>query len=283
MEPAEVEKCFEVAMRLVKEAGKVVREAIKEQKNIETKTSCVDLVTESDKAVEKLLIEGLTQAFPGHKFIGEETTADTGSKCVLTDDPTWIIDPIDGTMNFVHSLPYTCVSVGLWTGRTGQIGIVYNPVLEQMFTAKKGGGAFLNGERIHVSGCKDLSQALVFAEMGTSLDPEKVKTVLTNLTTLMPRVHGVRDCGSAALNLSSVAAGWGDAAMHLTATLGPWDMAAGVLLVAEAGGAVCGVGGGEFDIMRRRVLCAATPELAQAIAGLLKQFQPTPDGDLLTC
>ncbi|XP_050699804.1 inositol monophosphatase 1-like isoform X3 [Eriocheir sinensis] len=281
MEPAEVEKCFEVAMRLVKEAGKVVREAIKEQKNIETKTSCVDLVTESDKAVEKLLIEGLTQAFPGHKFIGEETTADTGSKCVLTDDPTWIIDPIDGTMNFVHSLPYTCVSVGLWTGRTGQIGIVYNPVLEQMFTAKKGGGAFLNGERIHVSGCKDLSQALVFAEMGTSLDPEKVKTVLTNLTTLMPRVHGVRGMGSAALGIAAVAAGWGDIYYHQG--LHCWDTAAATILVAEAGGCVCDSKGGEFDIMRRRVLCAATPELAQAIAGLLKQFQPTPDGDLLTC
>ncbi|XP_050699803.1 inositol monophosphatase 1-like isoform X2 [Eriocheir sinensis] len=281
MEPAEVEKCFEVAMRLVKEAGKVVREAIKEQKNIETKTSCVDLVTESDKAVEKLLIEGLTQAFPGHKFIGEETTADTGSKCVLTDDPTWIIDPIDGTMNFVHSLPYTCVSVGLWTGRTGQIGIVYNPVLEQMFTAKKGGGAFLNGERIHVSGCKDLSQALVFAEMGTSLDPEKVKTVLTNLTTLMPRVHGLRAMGSCALNLCMVAAGFADGTFEFG--IHAWDTAAAAVVVAEAGGAVLDTAGGEFDIMRRRVLCAATPELAQAIAGLLKQFQPTPDGDLLTC
>ncbi|XP_045111704.1 inositol monophosphatase 2-like isoform X2 [Portunus trituberculatus] len=277
MDTAEIDRCFEVAVGLVKEAGQVVREAIKKQKKIEMKSSSVDLVTESDKAVEKLLIEGLSKAFPSHKFIGEESTAD-GAKCELTSDPTWIIDPIDGTMNFVHSLPYTCVSVGLWGGREALAGIIFNPVLDQMFTAKKGQGAYLNGERITVSGEKDLSKALVFAEMGTSHDPEKVKTVLANLTTLMPRVHGLRDCGSAAVSLASVAAGHGDSFFHYG--LGPWDMAAGALLVWEAGGVVCGLEGGPFDLMRRRVLCASTPELAKEIASLLSQYQPTPDGDL---
>ncbi|XP_045111708.1 inositol monophosphatase 2-like isoform X3 [Portunus trituberculatus] len=232
MDTAEIDRCFEVAVGLVKEAGQVVREAIKKQKKIEMKSSSVDLVTESDKAVEKLLIEGLSKAFPSHKFIGEESTAD-GAKCELTSDPTWIIDPIDGTMNFVHSLPYTCVSVGLWGGREALAGIIFNPVLDQMFTAKKGQGAYLNGERITVSGEKDLSKALVFAEMGTSHDPEKVKTVLANLTTLMPRVHGVRGMGSAALGMCSVAAGWGDAYFHMS--LHCWDTAAASLLVREAG------------------------------------------------
>lgn len=278
MDSAEIDKCFDVALGLVKEAGQVVREAIKKQKTIETKSCSVDLVTESDKAVEKLLIDGLTKAFPSHKFIGEESTA-AGAKCVLTDNPTWIIDPIDGTMNFVHSLPYTCISVGLWHGREALAGIIYNPVLEQMFTAKKGCGAYLNGEQIKVSGQKELSQALVFAEMGTSHDPEKVKTVLTNLTTLMPRAHGVRDFGSAAIGMAYVAAGFMDAFFHYT--LGPWDMAAGALMIWEAGGVVCGIGGGPFDVMRRRVLCASSPELAQELAGLLMQYEPTPDGDLL--
>ncbi|KAK8373090.1 hypothetical protein O3P69_012401 [Scylla paramamosain] len=278
MDSAEIEQCFEVALGLVKEAGQVVREAIKKQKTIETKSCNVDLVTESDKAVEKLLIEGLAKAFPSHKFIGEESTA-AGAKCVLTHDPTWIIDPIDGTMNFVHSLPYTCVSVGLWAGKEALVGIIFNPILDQMFIAKKGQGAYLNGERIRVSGQKDLSQALIFAEMGTSRDPEKVKTVLTNLTTLMPRAHGVRGMGSAALGIASIAAGWGDAYYHLS--LHCWDTAAASLLVVEAGGFVCDSAGGPFDLMRRRVLCASSPELAQEVAGLLTQYQPTPDGDLM--
>ncbi|XP_063853238.1 inositol monophosphatase 1-like isoform X1 [Scylla paramamosain] len=278
MDSAEIEQCFEVALGLVKEAGQVVREAIKKQKTIETKSCNVDLVTESDKAVEKLLIEGLAKAFPSHKFIGEESTA-AGAKCVLTHDPTWIIDPIDGTMNFVHSLPYTCVSVGLWAGKEALVGIIFNPVLDQMFTAKKGQGAYLNGERIRVSGQKDLSQALIFAEMGTSRDPEKVKTVLTNLTTLMPRAHGIRAMGSCALNMAMVALGGADVVFEFG--IHAWDTAAAAVVVAEAGGVVLDTAGGPFDLMRRRVLCASSPELAQEVAGLLTQYQPTPDGDLM--
>ncbi|KAG7169960.1 Inositol monophosphatase 1-like [Homarus americanus] len=171
--------CLSVALKLVKEAG---------EKNVETKSSVVDLVTESDKAVEKLLITGLSGVFPDHKFIGEESVA-AGEKCVLTDEPTWIIDPIDGTMNFVHSFPYTY-----------------------------------------------LGQALVFSEMGTSRDPEKVDTVLTNLTTLITKVHGCRTMGSAALHMAHVA--WGVADANYTLGIHCWDIAAGYLLVKEAGGVV---------------------------------------------
>ncbi|ROT73251.1 hypothetical protein C7M84_008321 [Penaeus vannamei] len=236
MAEIDAQKCFDVALDLVKQAGKVVREAIKKKKNIETKSSAVDLVTESDKAVEKMLISGLSEAFPDHKFIGEESVS-AGEKCILTDEPTWIIDPIDGTMNFVHSFPYTCISVGLWVKKEALVGVVYNPVLEQMFTAIKGQGSFLNGEKLSVSGEKELGQALVFSEIGTSLDPEKVNTVLTNITNLMPKVHGLRGVGSAALGISSVAAGWGDVFYHFG--LCAWDMAAGTLILTEAGGYVC--------------------------------------------
>ncbi|XP_069191106.1 inositol monophosphatase 1 isoform X6 [Procambarus clarkii] len=240
MASVNTEECFSVALKLVKEGGNLVRDAIKKTKNVEIKSSVVDLVTESDKAVEKLLITGLSKAFTDHKFIGEESVA-AGEKCVLTDEPTWIIDPIDGTMNFVHSFPYTCISVALWVNKEAEIGIVYNPVLEQMFTAIKGQGAFLNDEKISASGETDLGQALVFSEMGTSRDPEKVDTVITNITTLMTKVHGFRDAGSAVLAIMSIAAG------------------------------------GPFDLMSRRVLCASTPELAQKIAKLLKQYQPVRD------
>ncbi|XP_069191103.1 inositol monophosphatase 1 isoform X3 [Procambarus clarkii] len=274
MASVNTEECFSVALKLVKEGGNLVRDAIKKTKNVEIKSSVVDLVTESDKAVEKLLITGLSKAFTDHKFIGEESVA-AGEKCVLTDEPTWIIDPIDGTMNFVHSFPYTCISVALWVNKEAEIGIVYNPVLEQMFTAIKGQGAFLNDEKISASGETDLGQALVFSEMGTSRDPEKVDTVITNITTLMTKVHGFRDAGSAVLAIMSIAAGWGDVFFQFG--LCCWDMAAGCLILREAGGYVCDTEGGPFDLMSRRVLCASTPELAQKIAKLLKQYQPVRD------
>lgn len=117
----------------------------------ETKSGEIDLVTETDQQIEKLLIDSLSKQFPDHKFIGEESVAE-GSQCSLTNCPTWIIDPIDGTMNFVHSFPHSCISIALFVNQKPSIGIIYNPVLNQLFTARKGKGAFLNGERITVSG-----------------------------------------------------------------------------------------------------------------------------------
>ncbi|CAB0035593.1 unnamed protein product [Trichogramma brassicae] len=101
--------------------------------------------------VEKLLMNGISAKFPDHKFIGEENTAESNRRVELTDAPTWIIDPVDGTMNFVHAMPHTCISIALYVNKVAEIGIVYNPVIEQFFTARKGKGAFLNGQRIRVS------------------------------------------------------------------------------------------------------------------------------------
>lgn len=156
---------------------------------MEVKACNVDLVTETDKEVENLLINGLRSEFPDHKFIGEESVA-AGVKCQLTEAPTWIIDPIDGTMNFVHSFPHPCISIALLVDFEPVIGIVYNPILSQLFTAKKNQGAFLNGERINVSDCKDLSSALLMLENGTSRDPEKIKVVCENQQKLVPLIHG---------------------------------------------------------------------------------------------
>lgn len=156
---------------------------------IEVKSSEIDLVTETDQQVEKLLIDGLSKQFVDHKFIGEESVAG-GSQCVLTDTPTWIIDPIDGTMNFVHSFPHSCISIALFVNQKPEIGIIYNPMLNQLFTARKGKGAYLNGKSIRVSGKTNFSDALIMMEFGTSRDPEKGKVVLENQKKLMPQVHG---------------------------------------------------------------------------------------------
>ncbi|CAG7832525.1 unnamed protein product [Allacma fusca] len=331
----ELDKYYEVCLDLTKEAGQVIREAIAKTKQIQTKSSDIDLVTETDQQVEKLLIGGLQKTFPDHKFIGEESTA-AGQKCVLTDDPTWIIDPVDGTMNFVHGLPLVAISIGLLIKKNPVIGIIYNPILEQLYTARLGQGAFLNGNPIRVSGEKELSKALVCSEVGTSTDPLKVQVVLNNLTKLVGNVHGVRlygtaacalgmvacggadafchmglhcwdlaagqliveeagGClrdyeglkknlqqlhaglagiralGSAALNMASVAAGGTDS--YFEFGLHAWDMAAGDLIVREAGGIVTDTTGGPLDLMNRRVICASSEELAKKLSEILEQFE----------
>lgn len=180
-----------------------------QRKTIEEKSSNIDLVTETDQQVEKLLIDGIRKKFPDHEFIGEEDSAD-GKKAVLTDAPTWIIDPVDGTMNFVHSFPHSAISVACLVNKVAEIGIVYNPVLGQKFTARRGQGAFYNGKQIYVSGEKELSKALLVTEFGTSREEEKTKVVLENISKLVRLAHGFRSLGSAALNICMVALGGAD-------------------------------------------------------------------------
>lgn len=207
--PSDLDTYYEAVLTLTKSAGEVkilknsetlsgylnkIFQLIREKssnrnKSVEIKSSDIDLVTETDQQVEKLLIDGLSKQFPDHKFIGEESVSG-GAKCNLTDAPTWIIDPIDGTMNFVHNFPHSCVSIALFVNQIPEIGIVYNPSLSQLFTARKGKGAFLNGKPITVSGKTELSESLIMLEFGTSRDPEKSKIVLENQKILMPKVHG---------------------------------------------------------------------------------------------
>ncbi|XP_071560858.1 inositol monophosphatase 1 [Temnothorax nylanderi] len=269
-----VDECYIEILRLVKQAGSIIREKISQRKDVLTKSCDVDLVTKWDQEVEKLLIDGISSRYPEHRFIGEESTA-SGQKVELTDAPTWVIDPIDGTMNFVHGLPHTCVSVALLINKVAEIGVVYNPILEQLFTARKGQGAFLNGAPIHVSDEKELRKALVMVEMGTSRDPEKLKIVLQNIALLTARVHGIRTLGSAALNMCMVALGGADVSFEFG--IHAWDIAAGDLIVREAGGVSIDPAGGPFDVMSRRTLCASSMELAQQLSKILIQYYPERD------
>lgn len=134
-------------------------------------------------------MDGIRSRFPDHQFIGEEESSD-GKKVQLTDAPTWIIDPIDGTMNFVHSFPHSAISIALLINKVTEIGIVFNPVLDQKFTARRGQGAFYNGKQIHVSDEKDLTKALIMVEFGTNRESEKVKVIMENLDKLVRKSHG---------------------------------------------------------------------------------------------
>ncbi|XP_054084589.1 inositol monophosphatase 1-like [Zeugodacus cucurbitae] len=273
----DLNKCFEVVSQLVDKAGALVAKRIQTRQEFEEKANDIDLVTATDREVEQLLIRGLLDVFPDHKFIGEEESAAGGQPNKLTDVPTWIIDPIDGTMNFVHSFPHSCISIGLKVNKVTEIGIVFNPMLGQRFTARRGQGAYLNGRRIHVSAQKELSKSLVITEFGASRDVEKMKNHFENYQNILPKVHGIRMLGAAALNLSMVAMGAVD--INFEIGIHAWDVCAGELLVLEAGGVVIDPTGDKFDIMSRRVLAASSEELAQEFAKQLTQFYPQPRDD----
>ncbi|XP_021567710.1 inositol monophosphatase 1 isoform X3 [Carlito syrichta] len=144
------QECMDYAVTLARQAGEVVREALKSEKNVMLKSSPVDLVTATDQKVEKMLMSSIKEKYPSHSFIGEESVA-AGEKCVLTDNATWIIDPIDGTTNFVHRFPFVAVSIGFTVNKKIEFGVVYSCVEDKMYTARKGKGAFCNGQKLQVS------------------------------------------------------------------------------------------------------------------------------------
>lgn len=258
----------EAAVSLAKEAGEIIKAAWKKKKNIAAKTSDVDLVTETDQQVEKVLLEGFKSKFPDHRFIGEESTA-AGMKAELTDAPTWIIDPVDGTMNFIHGFPYCAVSIGLAINKEVVVGVVYNPILDQMFTACKGKGAYCNGSKLEVSHQKELALALLVVEH--VLARYRAEVADANVKTLLSSCHGLRAMGSAALNMCHVASGACDA--YFEFGIHCWDIAAGSLIVLEAGGVVMDTETGPLDMMERRVLCASSLELAEAVSKKLQHVR----------
>jgi len=253
---------FEFSLGLVKKCGGVIKTAFNSEKKITEKSAPNDLVTETDQLVEKMLIEGLRERFPDTRFIGEESVAG-GEKCELTDSKTWIIDPIDGTTNFISSNPQICTILGFMVDKEVQFGIVYNPVLDQLWTAKKGQGAEYNGSKIHVSSCTDLSTALLIQEMGGSNDPKKIEMVNKNLQTFIPKVRSIRAYGSAGINLAYLAMGAIDAYFEFGFHI--WDYAAPLLIVREAGGVAMDTTGGEVDYLARRMIATASKELADQI------------------
>jgi myo-inositol-1(or 4)-monophosphatase len=214
----------------------------------------VDLVTEADRASEKLIRERLKTAFPGHGIYGEEGTRDS-----LEAEYRWYVDPLDGTTNFAHGFPAFCVVIGLEHRPHGlkadedgvlTAGVIYDPLRDEMFMAERGKGAWLNGRRIHVSRTKTLQESLTATGFPSQKRHRSPNIHFYQQITL--RSHGVRRAGSAGLDLAYVACGRLDGFWEFN--LNPWDTSAGVLLVEEAGGTVTHFDGGEFTLDSREVL-----------------------------
>eukprot|EP01063_Lacrimia_lanifica_P024136 TRINITY_DN3209_c0_g1_i1.p2 TRINITY_DN3209_c0_g1~~TRINITY_DN3209_c0_g1_i1.p2 ORF type:complete len:304 (+),score=88.94 TRINITY_DN3209_c0_g1_i1:188-1099(+) len=278
----DVARWMKVATGLVHRAGALITANLGKAANLEDKAmnhhegSASSVLTETDLAVEKLLRDGLCEAFPQHEFIGEEGEGSKGVITRYTNRPTWIIDPIDGTMNFVHANPVVCTSIGLAVNRELVGGIVNCPALGLMYTAIKGKGAYLNGtKRLRTSGVTALKDAMVLMEVPTRANGTKTNTALGNMTMLLANAHAVRCPGPAALDIAWVGAGSADAYFHMG--IHCWDMAAGALIVKEAGGCVLHSDGSAFDLMSRRIVVAATEALARELIARIAVYDVPPE------
>ncbi|XP_058555916.1 inositol monophosphatase 1 isoform X2 [Neofelis nebulosa] len=258
------QECMDYAVTLARQAGEVVREAIKNEMNVMVKSSPADLVTATDQKIEKMLLSSIKEKYPSHSFIGEESVA-AGEKSVLTDSPTWIIDPIDGTTNFVHRFPFVAVSIGFTVNKKMEFGVVYSCLEDKMYTGRKGKGAFCNGQKLQVSQQEDITKSLLVTEFGSSRTPETVRIILSNLERLLcVPIHGIRGVGTAAINMCLVATGVADAYYEMG--IHCWDMAGAGIIVTEAGGVLMDVTGEPFDLMSRRIIAANSKTLAERIA-----------------
>lgn len=264
----DIEDYYKTAEGLVLNAGKIIESAINLNKNIKIKGIEWDLVTEYDRRIEDDLQRQLSNMYPQHKFIGEETTAEGNCLPKLTDEPTWIIDPIDGTTNFVHQFPHTCISLALVINKRIEIGMVYNPLMRQFFSAKRQKGAFLNGHPIKTSKVTDLSQSLIAMEPWIAKDSDYLVPIYTRMHALIQGTHGIRSLGTAALTLCYVAMGAIEA-YHVEG-IEAWDVAAGKLIIEEAGGTVIDTAGGELDLIVPRVIAACNHQIADQLVDLFK-------------
>lgn len=229
-----------------------------------TKSSATDMVTEFDKANETLIVGGILGVRPDDAIIGEEGTDSPGTSGV-----DWLIDPIDGTTNFLYGLPGWAVSIAARTAEGTQVGVVYVPTTDELFTATASGGAFLNGRPIRCSATDDLSLALVAT--GFSYQADRRARQAQRVAALLPRVRDLRRFGAAAADLCNLAAGRVD--VYFEQWLGPWDLAAGELVAREAGCITGGIDGGD---VRPDSVLAANPALfgpmQQLIAGIDDQL-----------
>ena len=216
------------------------------------KKGALDLVTAADEAAEKIVIEGIRNHFPDDHILAEESGSHSGST-----EYQWIVDPLDGTTNFTHGFPHFSVSIGL--AKAGEVvaGIVFDPVKDEWFEAHLGEGATLNGRPIAVSGETNMGEAL--GVTGFSYDRRDRKNeLLDRVSDFLQHARGLRRLGSAALDLCYIASGRFD--FYVEDGLNPWDIAAGSLIVTEAGGRLAGIGGAPFDLYEGKVI-ACTPGL----------------------
>jgi myo-inositol-1(or 4)-monophosphatase len=255
-----------IAVKAARAAGSIINRAALDVERLTVANKGLnDFVSEVDHASEKAIIDTLLEAYPGHAILAEESGRQHGAK---HSDYLWIVDPLDGTTNFLHGLPIYAVSIALtFRGKVEQ-AVVYDPARNDLFYASKGRGAFLNDRRLRVSKRIRLAEALI----GTGFPFRKgdnLKRYVQMFESVMAQCAGLRRPGAAALDLCYVAAGWYDG--FFETGLSPWDVAAGSLIITEAGGLV-GNFTGEADFLYQREVVAGTPKIYGQLVSILSPY-----------
>jgi myo-inositol-1(or 4)-monophosphatase len=255
-----------VAVKAARAAGSLINRAALDIESVRvSQKKANDFVTEVDQAAEAAIIETLLQAYPGHGIWAEESGTTHGAR---DSEFVWIIDPLDGTTNFIHGLPTYCVSIALAVRGKVEQAVVYDPTRNDLFTATKGRGAFLNDRRLRVSKRTTLKESLVSTGFPYR-EGDDFDQYLVMMGEVMRRTAGLRRPGAAALDLAYVAAGYTDA--FFEKGLQPWDVAAGSLLVTEAGGLV-GNFTGESEFLEQGECMAGNPRVYGQLVGVLGKY-----------
>ena len=238
---------IDVAVDAAREAGSYLRESVGSIRTVERKDGQeTNLVTDIDKTSEKMIIERIRNTFPGHAILAEESGASEQQA-----ETVWVIDPLDGMTNFTHGLPIFCVSIGVVQQGELVAGVVYDPNHDELFSAERGSGSYCNGKRLAVSATSDLLSSLVVTGFPYDIKDNPLNAI-QHFNEFLRTAQAVRRLGSAAIDFCYVAAGRFEGFWEVS--LSPWDMAAGVLLVREAGGMVSNFTGGAWTLEGRSVL-----------------------------
>jgi myo-inositol-1(or 4)-monophosphatase len=273
-----IQSYLTLATEVAREAGDYAHRARVSDLQITTKTNEMDIVTQIDSRNEQAIRDAVHAKYPDHVFLGEELGAsektpppfEGGGRGVVSRGVVrWIIDPIDGTVNFAHGLPIWCVSVGVEVDGVVECGAIYNPNLNEMFSVRRGAGAFLNGNRMHVSKQANYKQGLFVTGFPYNVD-ENPESVIEQFTNFLHKGMLIRRLGSAALDLAYVACGRFEAFWEIG--LSPWDTSAGQLMIREAGGRVTHYDGSDYNIYKRSII--ATNGLHhEMIAGIISEVK----------
>ncbi|CUG85461.1 myo-inositol-1(or 4)-monophosphatase 1, putative [Bodo saltans] len=267
-----LEFALAVAMEAAKKAAHLIDQCIEQRADqpleIEEKSSSADLVTQYDTMCEEVVLAMLQEKTPTYEIISEETRNDIP----MTDGPTWVVDPVDGTTGFVHGSFDCGVSIGLCLNKQPILGVVILPRLGETFHAVVGQGAFRNGKRIHASGCTELTKSIVCTHTAYNRSEASVNSIMDiNRELALMRVHAIRSYGSAAMDMCSVACGRLD--MYFEVGIQAWDMAAGAIIIREAGGFVHSLDRNDaFDIEAKSMICGSSLALTKVAIELSAKY-----------
>jgi myo-inositol-1(or 4)-monophosphatase len=239
---------LDLAVSLAREAGEFALAAQSDKLEVHSKTNDFDLVTHVDKHNEEVIKSGVAKHFPSHDFLGEE-----GTKTEKHSDVKWIVDPIDGTLNYAHGLPIWCISIGIEVSKNLECGVIFDPSRNELFTVIRGEGAYRNNERISVSKQSDPARSMYVTGFPYNI-AENPYGDIERFERFLRRGLIVRRLGSAALDLAYVACGRFDA--FYEGGLSPWDTAAGALMVREAGGKVTHFDGQEYSVYKKSLIAS---------------------------